>query len=106
MQQINARELKQRLDNGQKQPLLLDVREPWEYAICHIEGSQLVPMRDIRHSADDLDPEQETVVICHTGIRSQQVCYFLEQMGFDNVFNLWGGVHAWATDVDPAMPTY
>jgi rhodanese-related sulfurtransferase len=106
MQHLCVSDLKQRLSDGQNAPVLLDVREPWEFSICHIQGSQLIPMREIRYSVEQLDPGRETVVICHTGIRSQHVCHFLEQQGFDKVYNLWGGVHAWANEIDPNMPTY
>lgn len=106
MRQLHPNELKAYLDADNK-PLLLDVREPWEYETCRIEGSQLIPMRQIPQAADQLDPDQEVVVICHHGVRSYQVCRFLEaQLGFTNVINLAGGVAAWARDVDPQMPTY
>lgn len=105
MQSITVSQLKERLDQDSK-PLLLDVREPWEFAICHIDGSRLLPMREIPSSIDDLANDQEIVVICHTGVRSLQVCYYLQHEGFDNVMNLSGGVHAWATTIDTQMPTY
>lgn len=106
MQSITVSQLKERLDQRDAKPLLLDVREPWEFAICHIEGSRLLPMRQIPNAVDDLDDEQEIVVICHTGVRSLQVCYYLQHEGFANVSNLTGGVHAWATTIDSQMPTY
>jgi len=106
MQNITVTELKERLEQRNKKPLLLDVREPWEFAICHIDGSRLLPMREIPNAVQDLDIEQEIVVICHTGVRSLQVCYFLQHEGFSKVMNLSGGVHAWATTIDPQMPTY
>lgn len=107
MRQISASELKDYLSKASKPPLLLDVREPWEYERCRIDGAQLVPMRDIPTQAGALDPDRETVVICHHGIRSFSVARFLEgQMGFSNVINLTGGVAAWARDVDPDMPVY
>ncbi|MGD8592887.1 MAG: rhodanese-like domain-containing protein [Gammaproteobacteria bacterium] len=106
MQQIHVQDLKNLLDNGQSTPLLLDVREPWEFNICRIEGSKLIPMRQIHSAVDQLDRDQPTVVICHHGIRSQQVCLYLVNMGFTNVFNLSGGVQAWANEVEPSMPTY
>ncbi|WP_455223475.1 rhodanese-like domain-containing protein [Kaarinaea lacus] len=106
MQNITVTELKERLEQINDKPLLLDVREPWEFAICHIDGSRLLPMREIPNAVQDLDNEQEIVVICHTGVRSLQVCYFLQHEGFTKVMNLSGGVHAWATSVDPQMPTY
>lgn len=107
MRQISATELKDYLSKTSEQPLLLDVREPWEYERCRIDGAQLVPMRDIPSQAGELDPDRETVVICHHGIRSFSVARFLEgQLGFSNVINLTGGVAAWARDVDPTMPVY
>lgn len=87
-------------------PLLLDVREPWELAICRIEGAQSLPMSQIPGALDRLDRGREIVCICHHGIRSYQVARFLEHHGFTRVVNLEGGVAAWARDVDPAMPTY
>jgi len=106
MQSIDVTELKDRLGRQNEKLLLLDVREPWEFAICHIDGSRLLPMREIPNAVHDLDSDQEIVVICHTGVRSLQVCYYLQHEGFSNVMNLSGGVHAWATIVDPQMPTY
>ena len=106
MQSITVDQLKERLEQREEKPLLLDVREPWEFAICHIDGSRLLPMREIPNAVDDLDNEQEIVVICHTGVRSLQVCYYLQHEGFAKVMNLTGGVHAWATTIDSQMPTY
>jgi rhodanese-related sulfurtransferase len=105
MQQLNVNDLDELMENGEK-PALIDVREPWEYQLCHIDGSQLIPMRQIPNAIEELDPEQKTVVICHTGMRSQQVCIYLEQAGFSDVNNLMGGVHAWATQIDLSMATY
>lgn len=107
MQQISAEALHQWLqDPAREKPLLLDVREPWEFERCHIEGSQLVPMREIPASAATLDPDRRIVVICHHGVRSAQVAMFLERSGFGNVINLQGGVAAWAERVDPRMARY
>ncbi len=104
MKNLSPRELEAWL--REHQPQLLDVREPWEYTICHLEGSELVPMREIPAWAETADPEQEIVVICHHGIRSRQVAIYLESRGFRNVINLTGGVEAWAREVDPQMATY
>jgi rhodanese-related sulfurtransferase len=107
MTQITPPLLQQWLaDSERKPPLLLDVREPWEYETCHIEGSTLVPMNAIAARAQELDPESETVVICHHGGRSYQVAMFLERNGFSKLFNLQGGVNAWADQVEPEMPRY
>lgn len=93
-------------DPNRPRPLLLDVREPWEYDICHLPGARLVPMRELFERLASLSPEQETVVICHHGIRSYQVAKVLERQGFRAVYNLTGGLAAWARDVDASMPTY
>lgn len=106
MRRFTARELQEYLEKADTRPLLLDVREPWEFQVCRLPDSQLVPMRQIPMALDGLDPKRETVVICHHGVRSFAVARFLEQAGFTNVINLDGGVAGWARDVDPTMPTY
>ncbi|MCP4697320.1 MAG: sulfurtransferase [Gammaproteobacteria bacterium] len=104
MRHFSAAELQDYLQKSQ--PLLLDVREPWEFNTCRIKGAQLLPMRQVPVEINSLERNRETVVICHHGIRSLQVARFLEHAGFDNVINLTGGVAAWARDVDLSMPTY
>lgn len=107
MQQWRPEQLKQRLDNASESaPVLLDVREPWEFELCHLENAMLMPMASVPVRLDELDPEAETVVICHHGGRSMQVVMFLEQRGFSNVINLAGGVAGWAALVDPNMAQY
>ncbi len=106
MRHFTPRELKEYLETANPPPLLLDVREPWEYQVCHIDGAQLLPMRQIPVTSQALDQTRETVVICHHGVRSYQVSYYLERLGFSNIINLTGGIAAWARDVDPTMPTY
>lgn len=106
MREFSAKQLHAHLDSAAEQPLLLDVREPWEFDKARIEGSTLVPMRSVPDRLQELDPERETVVICHHGIRSRMVGHFLESQGFTNVINLSGGVASWASDVDRHMPTY
>ncbi len=87
-------------------PLLLDVREPWEFDICKIEGSINMPMAQVPQRLDELRGKEEIIVICHHGIRSQQVIWFLQQQDFDALVNLEGGVDAWARTVDLHMPVY
>lgn len=107
MQQITAVQLAEWLrDEKRAQPLLLDVREPWEFDVCRIGGAQLMPMRSVPQRVEELDPAAEIVAICHHGMRSLQVAAFLEQHGFSKLYNLHGGVAAWAAQVDPEMPTY
>jgi rhodanese-related sulfurtransferase len=85
--------------------VLLDVREPWEYETARIEGSTLVPMREMETRFGELDPSAETVVICHHGTRSAFITQLLDRAGFDNVLNLEGGVDAYS-QVDATMPRY
>ena len=107
MQQLTAAQLKDWLDDpAREKPLLIDVREPWEFDVCRIGGAKPIPMRAIPARHMELKRDVETVVICHHGARSYQVCMFLEQQGFSKLFNLYGGMAAWARDVDPTTPTY
>jgi len=106
MRQFTPRQLKERLEQDGEHPLLLDVREPWEFDVCAIENSRLIPMGEIAARLDSLDPKKETVVICHHGIRSRSVAMFMERHGFNDVINLSGGVEAWSREVDLDMPTY
>ena len=108
MQRYSPKQLADYLAQSENPPLLLDVREPWEFAHCRIGGSELIPMQQIPEAVEQarLDPARETVVICHHGIRSRQVAYYLEHLGFTQLINLEGGVEAWAQDVDPTMKRY
>ncbi|HXF45245.1 MAG TPA: rhodanese-like domain-containing protein [Burkholderiaceae bacterium] len=107
MKTISAAELADWLaDERRQRPLLLDVREPWETQICAIPGSEQVPMREVPAALERLDRERPVVCICHHGGRSAHVAMFLLRQGFADVYNLSGGVDAWARQVDPAMPVY
>lgn len=91
-------------------PLLLDVREPWEFQTASVkpDGYTLVqmPMRSIPARLQELDPEQPIACLCHHGARSAQVAYFLAQQGFSRVANVEGGIEAWSLQVDPSVPRY
>jgi rhodanese-related sulfurtransferase len=107
MKQIAAAELAAWLASaGREKPVLLDVREPWEWQIARLEGAQHIPMREVPARLGELDPGREVVAICHHGGRSQQLAAFLENNGFAKVHNLVGGVDAWSRTVDPAVPLY
>ena len=103
---MTATEVHRHLQQTDPPPLLLDVRESWEFTTCRIDGSELLPMGRIPSEFSQLDPGRETIVICHHGVRSYQVAIYLERQGFSNLINLSGGVAAWAREVDPSMATY
>jgi rhodanese-related sulfurtransferase len=107
VQQITAPALAAgRADPARPRPLLLDVRENWEFETCQIAGSTQIPMHLIPIRVGELDDDEEIVCICHHGARSMQVAAFLERNGFSSVTNLTGGIHAWAMQVDPSMAKY
>ena len=106
MREFSAQELKTYLDNADTAPLLIDVRQPWEYDVCKLENTSLIPMSQIPARMNELDKDRETVVICHHGIRSRSVGRYLEQAGFTNIINLSGGMDQWARTVDTQMATY
>lgn len=101
---ITPRALKSRL-NAAERPVLLDVREPWEFELARIEGSVLIPMSQLEGRFTELDPDAETIVICHHGNRSSYVAMALQRAGFESVFNLEGGLDAYSS-VDEAVPRY
>ena len=107
MQHLTAPELATWIaDANRPDPVLLDVREPWEVEKCSIANSVTIAMNTIPARIEELDPEAEIVCICHHGARSMQVAAFLERQGFTNVTNLTGGIHAWAQQVDPTVAMY
>ena len=95
-----------RQDAGAEPPLLVDVREPWEFDYCHIDDSRSVPLRTLPGELDALPRDCDLVMVCHTGVRSYYAATWLKSAGFDRVYNLRGGVAAWAADVEPAMKRY
>ena len=93
-------------DPARNRPVLLDVREPWEYQTVRLEKSILIPLGEIPARFGELETNAEIVVICHHGGRSMQAAMFLEKQGYGGVHNLAGGIDAWARQVDPALPVY
>ena len=102
--EMQVEELKRRLDAGEDL-FVLDVREPHEYQICHING-HLIPLGDLPKRVSELDSSREIVAHCRSGVRSAKAVAFLQQAGFKKVHNLAGGILAWADRVDPKMPKY
>src|SRR3989475_5267864 len=103
--EITSVELKQRLDRGDKLKIV-DVREPNEYQINRIPGSELIPLGDVPKRVNELNPDDEIVVHCKTGGRSAKAADFLRSVGFKRVLNLKGGVLDWIDKVDPTQPKY
>jgi adenylyltransferase/sulfurtransferase len=102
---IDALELKQKIDRGDKF-VLLDVREPHEYQIARIPGSILIPLGDLPNRLNELDKEADIVAQCKSGGRSQKAVDLLKQNGFQHVRNMTGGITAWSDKVDPSVPKY
>ena len=101
---ISPEELKAQLEGGEI-PFILDVREPWEVQTASFPGATNIPMGDIPARLTELDPDRETVVVCHHGVRSAQVAMYLARNGFERVINLSGGIDRWS-DIDPSVPRY
>jgi sulfur-carrier protein adenylyltransferase/sulfurtransferase len=85
---------------------IIDVREYYEWDICHIKGAVNIPMNLIDECIDEISREATTVLVCHHGVRSLNVLHYLETKGYTNLINLEGGIHAWASRVEKDMPTY
>lgn len=103
--EVEARALKAELDAGAP-VVLLDVREPFEWEICRIPGSRLMPLGEVPRRVGELDPAAAVVTVCHTGVRSLDAAQFLRSRGIANARSLRGGVAVWAREIDPEMATY
>ena len=108
--QISVQELAQRLRKDVGKLQLLDVREPEEVAIASIEGFEILPLSQFAQWCDTIharfDTDAETLVMCHHGIRSAQMCQWLTSQGFTNVKNVVGGIDAYSILVDPTISRY
>ena len=110
MVNLTVEELAQRLQN-QNEPLqLIDVRESQEVAIAAIEGFEVLSLSEFADWSDQItnrfDPHAETIVMCHHGVRSAQMCQWLLNIGFTNVKNLSWGIYAYSLRIDPLVPRY
>jgi adenylyltransferase/sulfurtransferase len=102
---MTVTELKARIDAG-KPPLIVDVREPWEAAICAIPGAMLIPLGELPRRIGELDPSTEIVVHCKSGARSATAVGLLRAHGFPGAVNLTGGILSWINEIDPSLPRY
>ncbi|HEX8399471.1 MAG TPA: rhodanese-like domain-containing protein [Pyrinomonadaceae bacterium] len=104
-QTITPRELEERIRRGEKFRLI-DVREPLEHEMARIEAAELLPMSRAGDWVGELKPEEEIVFFCHHGGRSAQVCEYLSRQGFENLYNLAGGIDLYSVEVDKNIPRY
>ena len=97
------------LKNDGEKVILIDVREPGEFAICKIEGAELIPMRQIPGELQDLEAKADhnlLIVFCHHGMRSLNVVNWLRAQGVEACTSMAGGIDAWSLSVDPSVPRY
>ncbi len=108
--QITVKELAEKLTDSPETIQIVDVREPWEIETASLNGFTNLPLSQFSDWSDSiytrLDPEKETLVMCHHGVRSAQMCGWLMQQGFTNVKNVAGGIDAYSLIVDPTVPRY
>jgi len=105
MKEKTVTELKQMLDSGEDFQLI-DVREQHEFDICNLNG-ELIPMGEVPDNIDKIAKDKPVIIHCRSGARSGRICGLLEQThGFDNLYNLKGGILAWADEIDTSMPKY
>ena len=104
MKEISVQELKEKMDNHEDFQLI-DVREDFEYETSNIGGT-LIPLGGILIEADRVEKDKPVVVMCRSGKRSAAAIMQLEQQGYTNLYNLRGGILAWAEDIDPNMSVY
>jgi rhodanese-related sulfurtransferase len=104
--EVSPAEVALRLKKAPAGVVLLDVREPWERELAVIEPSVHIPMNEVPDRAGELPRDRSIVVYCHAGVRSAMVAGYLEHHGFRSVASLAGGIDAWSTKVDRAVPRY
>jgi len=105
IKEINALALKKKLDQNEK-IMLIDVRESQEIKICKIKEALHIPMDEIPNNIDKIDTKRAIIVMCKSGVRSAQICHYLNEIGYLNVYNLKGGIINWALEIDTNMDTY
>jgi len=103
--EFSVGELKARIDAG-RPPVVLDVREPSEAAICRLPGARLIPLGELPRRLAELDPSAEIVVHCKSGGRSTRAVAMLQNKGFTRVSNLTGGILNWINEIDPSLARY
>ena len=102
--EVSIQDMKRALSDSALGIKVVDIREPSEYAAAHIPGVMFLPLSEMQLRLDELDPSQAYYIHCRSGGRSMKLVQFLKQNGFKNVKSVAGGIHAWADQIDPAMP--
>jgi rhodanese-related sulfurtransferase len=103
--EITPAKVKARLDRGEN-VVIVDVREPWEFEVCRIEGARLVPLGTLAASLDTLPDVDELICYCHHGMRSLEAAAWLRFQGFEKAKSLAGGIERWSLEVDSRVPRY
>ena len=103
--EITPADVKARLEQGEKL-VLIDVREPWEYALCRIEGAKHVPLGTLAASLEMVPDVDEVICYCHHGMRSLDAAAWLRFQGIERAKSLAGGIERWSIEVDPKVPRY
>ena len=106
VRELHPLELVSRWPDRSSQLVVLDVREPDEIAVARLEEAKWIPLREIPQRLGEIPRDRPVVVMCHRGGRSRQVAAYLLANGYAEVFNLAGGIDAWAQDVDRSLPRY
>ncbi len=104
IQEIDAPELKRWIDEKGDQFVIIDVREPMEFVQGTVPGARLMPISTLGNHIHEIERERDVVFICRSGARSGQVCAYLANMGYDNVYNLRGGMIGWVRSGLPPAP--
>lgn len=104
--EVTVQDLKEVLENSSLGIRVVDVREPDEYRIAHIEGVSLMPLSQLGQRFRELNPDQTYYIHCHSGGRSMRAVEFLRQQGFKNLKSVKGGITAWSNEIDPSVPKY
>lgn len=103
--EIDPKSVKELLDRGEVS-LFVDVREPWEHEMSHVEGSTLIPLRQIPSNISRFQGAKEIVVFCHHGTRSLNAVNWLRSQGIENARSMAGGIDRWSVEIDPQVPRY
>jgi rhodanese-related sulfurtransferase len=104
--EVTVQEMKRALDDPSLGIKVIDVREPGEYQIAHIEGVPLLPLSALAERFTELEPRQRYYIHCKAGGRSMQALQFLRQQGFRDLKSVKGGITAWSAEIDPGVPRY